>query len=166
MRFHLSHVDWTGSLTVGPGGPLVRFDQSNSPSSFSARTAARQRRSTPANGGSSRAPDGRDGSARPGRSSRWSLGRRGWRESPAASSAAEEASGGFWGSGLQWFPIAYERLGSSARLRGVEWCRWMGGGGSGCDARHRNEAEATLIGDGEESFPPSIAGRGNSREVA
>ena len=39
----------------------------------------------------------------------------------------ELRGGGGFGSngglGLRWFPITYERLGSSARLRGVEWCR-------------------------------------------
>ena len=60
------------SLIVGPPGPLLRFDQSISPSSSSARTEVRQRRSMLANGGSPRAPEGQDGSARPGRFFRWS----------------------------------------------------------------------------------------------
>ena len=84
-----------GSLTVGPLGPLVRFDQSPPPPSSSGRTEAGLRRSTPANGGSSRGPEGGDGSARPGRSSRWSRRWRGWRESPAASSAADGSFGRF-----------------------------------------------------------------------
>ena len=29
--------------------------------------------------------------------------------------------------GLRWFPIEAEALGSSARTRGSEWWRWMGG---------------------------------------
>ena len=69
--------------------------------------------------------------------------------------------GGFgwvWGFTLWWFPITIERLGSFARLRGRGWWRWMGGGGSGCDALHWIEAATELAGDGEESFPTSIAG--------
>ena len=101
MRIHLTHVDWGGVTDSGSRGPLVRFDQSIPPSSSFARTEARRRQSTPANGCSLRAPESRDGSSRPGRSSRWSLGRRGWRESPTMSFAAEEASGAkcFWGCG-------------------------------------------------------------------
>src|SRR4051812_31120095 len=62
---------------------------------------AGRRRSTPANGCSPRVPEGRDGTARPGRSSRWSTGRWGWRESPMVSYAVEEALGAkwFWGGG-------------------------------------------------------------------
>ena len=98
----------TGSLTVGPEGPLVRFDQSIPPSSYSARTEARQRRSSPANGGSPRVPEGLDGSARPRRSFRWSLGRRGWKESSAVSFAAEGSFGSRVVLGLRWFPIKIE----------------------------------------------------------
>ena len=94
---------WTGtrSLTVGPEGPLVRFDQSIPSPSSSARTEVRQRRSSPANDGFPRVPEGLDGSARPRRSFRWSLGRRGWKESSAVSFAAEVASGArcFWSCG-------------------------------------------------------------------
>jgi hypothetical protein len=68
-----------------------------------------------------------------------------------------------WGSGLWWFPIKFEGWGGSVRSRGRGWWYWMDGEGSGCGARHRNVAAATLFGDGEESFPPSIAGRGGSR---
>ena len=60
--------------------------------------------------------------------------------------------GGFgwvWGCALRWFPITTERLGSSARARGVGWWRWKGGGGSTCDARHRSVAAAELTGDEE-----------------
>ena len=107
---------------------------------------------------SSRVSEGRDGPARPGRSSRWSLGRRVWKESPAASSAAEVASGGIWGFALRWLPVEAEGLGGSARSRGNGWWCWMDGGGSGCDALHWIVAATELAGDGEESFPTSIAG--------
>ena len=53
-----------GSLTVGPLGPLVRFDQSPPPPSSSGRTEAGLRRSTSANGGSSQGPEGGDGGSR------------------------------------------------------------------------------------------------------
>ena len=33
--------------------------------------------------------------------------------------------------GLRWFPIEAEALGSSARTRGSDWWRWMGGEVSG-----------------------------------
>ena len=93
-----------GSLTVGPGDPRVRFDWSPSPSFLSARTVAGLWRSPSTNGSSPRGPEGRDGSASLGRSFRWSLGRRGWKESPAASSATEEVSVGFGvpGCGGSW----------------------------------------------------------------
>ena len=84
---------------MGPGGPLVRFDRSPPPPSSSGRTEAGLRRSTPANGGSSRGPEGGDGSARPGRSSRWSRRWRGRRESPAASAAVDGGFGRIWGLG-------------------------------------------------------------------
>jgi hypothetical protein len=107
----------SGSLTVGPLGPLVRFDQSPAPPSSSGRAEAGLRRSTPANGGSLRGSEGGDGSASPGRSSRWLLGPRGWRESPAASSAADGVSGGFGVSSYG---------GSWSRLRG--WAAPQGRG--------------------------------------
>ena len=102
---------WTGagSLTVGPGGPLVRFDRSPPPPSSSGRMEAGLWRSTPAIGGSSRAPEGRDGSASLGQSSWWSRGWWGWRESPAASF---EADGGFGRVGASRYG------GSRASLRG------------------------------------------------
>ena len=84
---------------MGPPGPLVRFDQSPRPFSLLCPSEAGLRRSSPAKGGSSRASEARDGSTSPRRSSRWSTGRRGRRESPAASSAAEVASGAFGGRG-------------------------------------------------------------------
>ena len=151
---------------MGPGGPLVRFDQSFSPSSSSARTAVRQRRSTPANGGSPRAPEGRDGSARPGRSSRWSLGRRGRSELPAASFAAEEASGAKWvwgygGSRPKLSPGLHSREGGRAP-----------GGESG-----EGEAQVALEWPGQwrrlrlpemgkETSPGRLAANGGPREMA
>ena len=50
-----------------------------------------------------------------------------------------ELRGGRWfgskvGFGLWWSLVEAEALGSSARLWGDGWWRWMGGGGSGCDA--------------------------------
>src|SRR3954471_19631930 len=101
MCFHLNPRGLGGVTDSGSRGPLVRFDQSTPPSSSFVRTVAGRRRSTPANGCSPRAPESRDGTARPGRSSRWLTGRRGWRESPAVTYAAEEASGAkwFWGCG-------------------------------------------------------------------
>ena len=74
-----------------------------------------------------------------------------------------ELRGGRWfgskgGFGLWWSLVDAEALGSSARLWGDGWWRWMGGGGSGCDALHWIEAVTELAGDGEESFPTSIAG--------
>ena len=77
-----------GSLTVGPEGPLVRFDRSPLPPLSLCPNGGGLRRSPSTNSGSSRAPEGGDGMARLGRSSWWSLGRRRWKESPAASSAA------------------------------------------------------------------------------
>ena len=125
-------------MTVGPLGPLVRFDQSPTPSSSSVRAKAGFRRSPSTNGGSPRASEGRDGSAGPGRSSQWSLGSRGWRESPAASFAAEVASGGFGDSRYGGSPSKL-RVWAAPQDRGEEdggsgWAReallatnWTGG---------------------------------------
>ena len=78
--------------------------------------------------------------------------------------------GGGFGSngvlGLWWFPIAYERLGSSARLRGVEWCRWMGGGGPGCEAWCWGVVAAEPAGVEEDGFPLMISGFGGAMGVA
>ena len=63
------------------------------------------------------------------------------------------SKGGF---GLRWFPIEAEALGSSARTRGSEWWRWMGGGVAGCDVLHRSSAAAELAGVGEDGFFGSI----------
>ena len=93
-----------GPLTMGPEGPLVRFDWSPSPSFLCARTVARLRRSPATNGGSSRASAGGDGTARPRRSFRWWLGRRRWQESLAASSAAGKSYGGEVTLVLGWSP--------------------------------------------------------------
>ena len=150
MRLHLNRERaLRGSLTVGPEGPLVRFDWSPSPSFLCARTVARLRRSPATNGGSSRASKGGDGTARPRRSSGWSLGRRRWKESPAASSAAEESYGGEVTFVLWWSPIELGQLGSSARLRGGSWWRWIGEWVAGCDESHRGLAAAELAGVGE-----------------
>ena len=135
----------TGSLTVGPEGPLVRFDQSIPPSSSSARMEARQRRSPPANGGSPRVPEGLDGSARLRRSFRWSLGRRGWKESSAVSFAAEGGFGAKWLRGGGGSRSKWSRGKVYGRMRGflVErtksgrpwWCRIGRGSGGGCRCR-------------------------------
>ena len=69
-----------------------------------------------------------------------------------------------WGPGLRWFSHAAEGLGGSARSRGRGWWHWRDGKGSACDVWHRSVAAAELIEDEEEGFPPSIAGRGGSRE--
>ena len=113
---------WTGSwsLTVGPLGPLVRFDQS--PASFLL---------CPSGGGAPaiavderRLPAGFRG--------------RGWirwsravlpvveRLAGAKGVAGGELRGGggfgrIWGFGLRWLPIEAERLGGSARSRGGGW---------------------------------------------
>ena len=65
-----------------------------------------------------------------------------------------------WGLELRWLPVEDERLGGSARSRGGGWKHWRDGKGSTCDVWHRSVAMAELIGDEEEGFPPSIAGRG------
>ena len=44
--------------------------------------------------------------------------------------------GGFgrnWGFGIWWFLVAFERLGTSTRSRGVDWWYWMDRGGPACD---------------------------------
>ena len=71
-----------------------------------------------------------------------------------------------WGFGLRWFPITYERLGSSARLRGVEWCRWMGGGGPARDELDRSMAAAVVAGDEEDDVSRTIAGYAGAMRVA
>ena len=141
---------------MGPGGPLVRFDQSISPSSSSARTAAKQQQSTPANGGSPRTPEGRDGSARPGRSSRWSLGRRGQSELPAASFAAEEAFGSIVVLGLWWFPIEIEQGEGFRGGRESFWWREWRGGGSGGAGVVKTTAAAVFAGE-EEDDPSGLS---------
>ena len=65
------------------------------------------------------------------------------------------SEGGF---GLRWFPIEAEALGSSARTRGSEWWRWMGGGVSGCDEWHRKAAAAEPAGGGGDGLFRSIHG--------
>ena len=81
-----------------------------------------------------------------------------------------ELRGGRWfgskvGFGLRWFLVEAEVLGSSARLWGDGWWRWMDGGGSGCDAPHWIEAATELAGDEEEGPSPSIAGCGSTMGV-
>ena len=66
--------------------------------------------------------------------------------------------GSKWGFGLWWSLVEAEALGSSARPWGDGWWCWMDGGGSGCDALHWIVVATELAGDGEESFPTSIAG--------
>ena len=82
----------------------------------------------------------------------------------------ELRGGGGYGSevgfGLRWFPIEAEALGSSARTRGSEWSRWMGGGVSGCDEWHRRAAAAEPAGVGEDGLFRSIHGKGRTRGKA
>ena len=72
----------------------------------------------------------------------------------------EPRGGGGYGSegsfGLRWFPIEAEALGSSARTRGSEWWRWMGGGVSGYDEWHRKAAAAEPAGGGGDGLFRSI----------
>ena len=160
LRFHLNHVDHRGSLTVGPGGPLVRFAQSP-PASFFLWP---NRGEAPAiNAGE-----------------RWLLagsGGSGWIRHPGAvfsvvarvvgakGVAGGEPRGGgsfgwVWGSGMPWLPTVFEMLGSSAGSRGVErWC-WKGRGGPGYDGRRWGMAATEPAGDGEDGFPPLISGCG------
>ena len=97
-----------GSLTVGPEGPLVRFDRFFPPSPLFCPTGAGLRRSPSTSGSASRASKGGDGTARPRRSFGWLMGRRRWKESPAASSAAEKSYGGEVTLVLRWSPIEVE----------------------------------------------------------
>ena len=69
-----------------------------------------------------------------------------------------EGYGSEVGFGLQWFPIEAEALGSSARTRGSEWWRWMGGGVSGCDEWHQKAAAAEPAGVGEDGLSQPIPG--------
>ena len=70
-----------------------------------------------------------------------------------------ELRGGRWfgsrvGFGLQGSLVEAEVLGSSARLWGDSWWRWIGGGSSGCDEWHWIAAATELAGDEEErTFP-------------
>ena len=59
-----------------------------------------------------------------------------------------------------------EALGSSARLRGSSWWRWIGGGMLGCDAWHGIATATELAGDEEGRTFPSIAGCGRAMGVA
>ena len=68
--------------------------------------------------------------------------------------------------GLRWFPIEVEALGISARTRGSEWWRWMGGGVPGSDEWHRTAAAAEPAGVGEDGLFRSIHCLGNSRGKA
>ena len=65
------------------------------------------------------------------------------------------SEGGF---GLWWFPIEVEALGISARTRGSEWWRWMGGGVAGYDEWHRKAAAAEPAGVGGDGLFRSIHG--------
>ena len=68
--------------------------------------------------------------------------------------------------GLRWSLVEAESLGSSARLWGDSWWRWMGGGEPGCDVLHRSSAAAELAGVGEDGFFGSIHCLGSSRGEA
>ena len=163
MRLHLNRERaLRGSLTVGPEGPLVRFDRSFPPSLLFCPTGAGLRRSPATDGGSSRASAGGDGTARPRRSFGWLKGRRRWKESPAASSSAGEGYGGEVTIVLRWSPIEFGQLGSSARLRGSFWWCWLGERVAGCDESHRGLAAAELAGVEEDGHYGSIYCVGSS----
>ena len=151
---------------MGPEGPLVRFDWSPSPSFLGARTVAGLRRSPSTNGCTSRASKGGDGKARPRRSFGWLKGRRRWKESPAASSAAGEGYGGEVLFVLRWSPIETEQLGSSARLRGGSWWRWIGERVAGSDESCRSLAAAELAGVEGDGHHRSIHYAGSSTRSA
>ena len=84
------------------------------------------------------------------------MGRRRRKESPAASSAAEGSYGGEVTIVLRWSPIEFGQLGSSARLRGGSWWRWIGERVAGCDESHRSLAAAELAGVEEDGHYGSI----------
>ena len=65
-----------------------------------------------------------------------------------------------WGFDLWWFPVEFEVLVGSARLRGREWWHWMDERSFTRDELDRRATADELAGDGEEGFPPSLAGRG------
>jgi len=98
--YAFNYPAWTarGSLTVGPGGPLVRFDQSPFPLlplPERGRDSGDRRWRLASPRGAPRA-----GWIRHSRAVlRWSPGRRGRRELPTASSSVEVASGAFGGRG-------------------------------------------------------------------
>ena len=109
-----------GSLTVGPSGPLVRFDQSPAPSFSSGRAEAELRRLPPTNGGSPRDSEaGMDPPVQGGPpAAERVMGTKGV--------AGGELHGGWWplvdwGLGLWWFPIVFERWGGSVMSRGRGW---------------------------------------------
>ena len=70
------------------------------------------------------------------------------------------------GFGLRWSLVEAEALGSSARLWGDSWWRWIGGGSPGCDEWHWIAAATELAGDEEERTFSSIAGCGRAMGVA
>ena len=147
---------------MGPEGPLVRFDRFFPPSPLFCPTGAALRRSPSTNGSASRASKDGDGTARPRRSFGWLMGRRRWKESPAASSAAEKSYGGEVTLVLRWSPTEDEQLGSSARLRGSSWWRWIGKRVAVCDESHRGLAAAELAGVEEDGHYGSIYCVGSS----
>ena len=82
-----------------------------------------------------------------------------------------ELRGGRWfgskgGFRLWWSLVEAEALGSSARLWGDVWWRWMHGGGPGCDELLQSSAAVELAGDEEESPSSSIAGYGSAMGMA
>ena len=163
MRLHLNRERaLRGSLTVGPEGPLVRFDRSFPPSLLFCPTGAGLLRSPATDGDSSRASAGGDGTARPRRSFGWLKGRRRWQESPAVSSSAGEGYGGEVTIVLRWSPIEFGQLGSSARLRGRSWWRWIGKRVAGGDESRWGLAAAELAGVGGNGPLRSIYCAGSS----
>jgi hypothetical protein len=125
----------SGSLTVGPLGPLVRFDQSSSAFPLL----------WPNGGGAPAILVGERRLLEDIRGQGWIRQSRAILPVVARLVGVEGVAGselrggdGFghdWGFGLWWLPIMAEGLGSSARSRGVGWWRWTGRGGPGCDKR-------------------------------
>ena len=90
----------------------------------------------------------------------------------ARSSGVEEIAGGelrggggYGGEvvfGLWWSLVEAEALGSSARLRGSSWWRWLGERVAVCDVLRRSLAAAELAGVEEDGHYGSIHCLGSS----
>ena len=145
LRLHLTTWTDTGSLTVGPEGPLVRFDQSIPPLSLS-RAEAGLRRSPPAIGGSVRETEVIYGFRGSRRSRRWVLRSREWTGSSAVSFAADGELREQSGFGATVVLDQNRVVGMVyGRMRGLLvdrtesgrpwWCRICRGSGGGCSCR-------------------------------